>query len=143
IADETGEYEFIVRTPNGVRLWVNDETEPLIDAWVGSNQDRQEKAKLRLIGGRVYPLRLNYFTYKEKSAGISLQWKPPRGAQQPVPPHNLSTGTASPTFVLSTPFPPDDSSFGYERGMSVSKAWDEATTAAAIEVANHVLRNLD
>src|SRR5207248_3952677 len=79
-AEETGEYEFILKTPNGVRLWLNDEAEPLIDAWVASNQDREEKAKLRLIGGRVYPLQLHYFKWKEKPAAISLQWRSPHGA---------------------------------------------------------------
>ena len=32
---------------------------------------------------------------------------------------------------------------GYERGVAVSKAWDEAATQAAIEVANHVVEHLD
>jgi hypothetical protein len=141
--DETGEYEFILRTPNGARLWVNEETEPLIDAWVASNQVSEYKAKLRLIGGRVYPLKLNYFKHKEKLASISLQWKPPHGAQQPIPTRNLLPLSSSSTLVVATAFPPDDSSFGYERGMSISKAWDEATTQAAIEVANHVSGNLD
>ena len=49
----------------------------------------------------------------------------------------------TPTLVITTPFPPDDSSVGYERGVAVSKAWDEAATHAAIEVANHVVKNLD
>jgi hypothetical protein len=141
--DETGDYEFIVKTPNGARLWVNDNVEPLIDAWVASGQITEHKATIRLIGGRVYPIRLNYFKFKEKRAAISLQWKPPHGAQQPVPARNLSPGASTPTLVVGTAFPPDDSSLGYERGVSVSKAWDEATTSAAIEVANYVANNLE
>ena len=143
IAEETGDYEFILKTPNGVRLWVNDDDEPLIDAWVASGQLSEHKAALRLLGGRAYPLRLNYFKFKDKSASISLQWKPPHGTQQPLPARNLSPGHTTPTLVLTTPFPPDDSSVGYERGVAVSKAWDEATTQAAIEVANHIVRKLD
>ena len=42
----------------------------------------------------------------------------------------------------TTPFPPDDRSVGYERGTSVSKAWDQATTDAAIEVAGYVVAHL-
>jgi len=141
--DETGEYEFIVKTPNGSRLWINDNIEPLIDAWVASSQISEHKATIRLLGGRVYPLQLNYFKFKEKTAAISLQWKPPHGAQQPIPARNLSASSATPTLVIATAFPPDDSSLGYERGVSVSKAWDEATTSAAIEVANYVADNLD
>jgi Protein of unknown function (DUF1592)/Protein of unknown function (DUF1588)/PA14 domain/Cytochrome C oxidase, cbb3-type, subunit III len=142
-ADETGDYEFILKTPNGARLWVDDNEEPLIDAWVASGTVTEHKAKIRLLGGRVYPLKLDYTKFKEKTAVISLQWLPPRGAQQPIAPRNLSPSDSTPTLVVTTPFPPDDSSLGYERGVSVSKAWDEATTSAAIEVAGYVAKNLD
>jgi len=143
IADETGEYEFLLKTPNGARLWVNDEEQTLIDAWVASGETNEHKATLRLIGGRVYPLRLDYFKFKEKTAAISLQWKPPHGTQEPVPARNLSTGSVTPTMVITTPFPPDDSSVGYERGVAVSKAWDDAATQTAVEVANYVIQHLD
>lgn len=142
IAEETGTYEFIVKTPNGMRLWVNDRDEALIDAWVASSET-EHKATIKLIGGRVYPLSLDIFKFKDKTASISLQWVPPHGAQQVIPQRNLSPVTVRSTYVLNTPFPPDDSSVGYERGVSVSKSWDEATTQAAIEVANHVLDKLD
>ena len=143
IADESGDHEFIVKTPNGARLWVNDEETPLIDAWVASGDLREHKAALRLIGGRAYPLRLDYFKFKDKAASMSLRWKPPHGADQVISARSLSPARVTPTFVVTTPFPPDDSSVGYERGVSVSKAWDEATTHAAIEVANYVVKNLD
>ncbi len=42
------------------------------------------------------------------------------------------------TYVVTTAFPPDDRSIGYERGTSVSKAWDEATTDAAFDTASYV-----
>jgi hypothetical protein len=142
-ADETGDYEFILKTPNGARLWVDDNEEPLIDAWVASGTVTEHKAKIRLLGGRAYPVKLDYTKFKEKTAAISLQWLPPRGAQQPISPRNLSPSDSTSTMVVTTPFPPDDSSLGYERGVSVSKAWDEAATSAAIEVAGYVAKNLD
>src|SRR5262249_53627599 len=40
------------------------------------------------------------------------------------------------------PFPPDDRSVGWERATTVSKAWDQATTDAAIEVAGYVAAHL-
>ena len=143
IAEESGVYEFILKTPNGARLWLNDDEEPLIDAWVASGQLSEYKASIRLLGGRVYPLRVDYFKFKDKTAAISLQWKPPHGPQQPIPARNLSPASTRPTFVITTAFPPDDSSVGYERGVAVSKAWDEAVTQAAIEVANHVVKNVE
>jgi len=143
IADETGDYEFILKTPNGARLWVNDDDNPLIDGWVASGEIDEHKATRRLIGGRSYPLRLDCFKFKDKTSSISLQWKPPHGVQEPIPARNLSSASVTPTLVITTPFPPDDSSVGYERGVAVSKAWDEAATQAAIEVANHVVEHLD
>src|SRR6266568_1522365 len=143
IADETGDYEFILKTPNGARLWVNDVDQTLIDAWVASGQIEEHKGALRLIGGRTYPIRLDHFKFKDKTASISLQWKPPHGVQEPIPARNLLTASVTATLVITTPFPPDDSSVGYERGVSVSKAWDEAATQAAIEVANYIVKHLD
>jgi hypothetical protein len=143
LADETGEYEFILKTPNGARLWVNNDEEPLIDAWVSSGEANEHKAALRLIAGRVHPLRLDFFKFKDKTASISLKWKPPHGVEQPVPARNLAPAHTTPTLVITTPFPPDDSSVGYERGVSVSKEWDEAATQASLEVAGYVVKNLD
>jgi cytochrome c553 len=143
LAEETGEYEFILKTPNGVRLWVNDDEEPLIDAWVSSGKDTEHRAAIRLLGNRAYPLRIDFFKFKDKTGSISLEWKPPHGALQTIPNRVLSPAYARPTFVVSTPFPPDDSSVGYERGVAVSQAWDEATTQAALEAAGFVARKLE
>jgi hypothetical protein len=46
-------------------------------------------------------------------------------------------------YVCATPFPPDDRSLGWERGASVSKEWDHATTSAAIETATYIGERLD
>jgi len=144
IADESGEYEFAIKTPNGARLWVNNDDEPLIDAGVASGDATEHKATLRLIGGRAYPLRLECSKApKDKTSSIVLRWKPPHGTEQIIPARNLSPTRVGSTLVVTTPFPPDDSSVGYERGVSISKAWDEATTHAAIEVANHFAKTLD
>jgi hypothetical protein len=143
LAEETGDYEFILKTANGARLWINDEDNPIIDGWVGGGQLAEHRAVLRLIGGRAYPFQLDYFRFKEKTALLSLHWKPPHGVEETIPARVLWPGHVAPMFVLTTPFPPDDSSVGYERGMGVSKAWDEATTHAAIETADYVVKNLD
>jgi hypothetical protein len=142
IAEDTGDYDFVVVTPNGVRLWVNDMREPLIDAWVVSGDQTEHRGTVRLLGGRVYPLRLDYAKSKEKSASISLRWHPPGLAEQPIPTRNLWPQGSPTSYVVRTPFPPDDSSVGYERGTRVSKAWNEAKTYAAVEVANAVVENL-
>jgi hypothetical protein len=144
IAEETGDYEFCLKTENGARLWVNNESKMLIDAWVSSGSKvREEKATVRLLGGRAYPIHVDFFRYKDKTASITLQWRPPHKTLQPIPARNLAPARVAETMVVSTSFPADDSSVGYERGTSVSKSWDEAITYAAIEVANHVAERLE
>ncbi|MCB9939785.1 MAG: DUF1592 domain-containing protein [Planctomycetaceae bacterium] len=142
IAPDTGEYEFIVHTDNGARLWINDRENALIDAWVRSGSDNEFRATIKLLGGRSYPLRLEFFKFKEKKASIRLLWKPPHREVEIIPERNLTPSGARDTLIVETPFPPDDKSVGYERGTAVSKAWDEATTFAAIEVANKIVAHL-
>ncbi|MDB2346535.1 DUF1588 domain-containing protein [Verrucomicrobiales bacterium] len=143
IAPETGVYEFIVRTENGFRLSVNgDSDKPLIDGWVSSGKMREERASVTLLGGRAYPLELEYFKFKGKSASIELNWKPPNGVDRVIPNYLLVPLRVSPVMVVSTAFPADDSSMGYVRGTAVSKAWHAATTSASIEAANYVVANL-
>lgn len=152
LAPETGEYEFIVRTEHATRLWVNDVARPLIDALVRSGNDKEHRATISMLGGRVYPLKLEFNKAKQGvddskkqkkppppvKASISLSWKPPRRSEEVVPERCLSPGTLAETFVSTTSFPPDDRSVGYERGTSVSKDWDQAATDAAIEVAAYI-----
>ena len=142
-AEETGDHEFIVTSENGVRLWVNNMDLKLIEGWVSSGELRELNGTIRLIGGRAYPLRLDFFKYKSRSASVKLEWHPPHRARQVIPARSLSPASTRSTFVMRQPFPPDDSSAGYERGSAVSKRWDEAATFAAIETANWVAEHLD
>jgi hypothetical protein len=157
VATETGDLEFVVRSENGVRLWVNaegsssgrdressDGDEPLIDAWVSSGvEPREHKATVFLLGGRAYPVRLEMFRFKDKAASVALKWKPPHGTLRTIPAASLSPVRVAPTTVVSTPFPPDDGSAGYERGTTISKAWQQAVSAAAIEAADDVVAHVD
>lgn len=156
-APETGEYEFIVRTEHAARLWVNEEQLPLIDAWVKSGNDTEYRASIKLLGGRAYPLKLEFSKAKQGvndskkqkqpppavKASIALLWKPPHQVAEVIPARFLSPRENPELFVLQAPFPPDDRSVGYERGTQVSKEWDAATTEAAIETAVYVAEHLD
>jgi len=146
IAEETGIYEFSLKTENGARLWINDtnESDALIDAWVSNGPEvREEKKSLFLVGGRAYRLVLEHFKFKEKSASIELWWQPPHGVKEIIPAHALRTDNPRELMIVSTSFPADDRSVGYERGTSISKAWDQAVTEASIDTAEHVIGNLD
>jgi hypothetical protein len=159
LAPDTGEYEFIVKTEHACRLWVNaqDTHRPLIDAWVKSGNDTEYKSSIYLVGGRAYPLRLEFSKAKQGvddskkqktppkavKASIVLEWKPPRKTAEVVPNRVLLPSRFPETFCVATPFPPDDRSYGWERGTSISKAWDQATTDAAIDVAAYVSARLN
>jgi mono/diheme cytochrome c family protein len=151
-APDTGEYEFTVHTEHACRLWINDTDKSIIDAWVKSGNDTDYKATIYLLGGRTYPIQLEFSKAKQgvddsakqkkkpesQPATIRLLWKPPHGTLEPVPARCLSPASAPERFVLTTPFPPDDRSVGYERGNAISRAWDNSTTDAALEVAAYV-----
>ncbi len=146
-APDSGEYEFILLTENGARLWVNDNRRPLIDAGVKSGKAVTERREsIQLLGGRAYPLRLEVFKSKEakeKRASIVLKWKQPHRNDETIPQRCLLPQRMPETYIVQTPFPPDDRSMGYERGTSVSKDWEQATTDAAVEVAAGVNENLN
>jgi hypothetical protein len=148
-ASETGHYDFVIRTENAARLWINDREEPLVDAWVKSGDETEYKGRLFLLGGTVYPLRLEFTKANQgvddskkdlppEKANITLLWKRPMGTLETIPNRHLSPHSTPESFVCSTPFPPDDRSYGWERGTSVSKAWQQATTNAAIETAGYI-----
>lgn len=136
VVDETGWYDFVLKTENGGRLFVNDTENALIDAYVKSGDTDEYTGSRFLLAGRLYPLRLNWFKFREKTSSVKLLWKPPHREVQPIPSRHLSPQPTSRVLVVETPFPPDDRSSGYIRGTAVSAEWDQATTYAAIEVAD-------
>lgn len=155
LAPDTGEYEFILRTEQSAILWLNDLRQPLVDGRIQSGTANEYRASIFLLGGRRYPLKLEFFKgvrgvdnlkkLKEKpvqKASISLEWKMPHRPVEVIPQRNLLPSTSPQKFVLTTPFPPDDRSIGYERGTAISKEWDEATTEAALETAEYIVNNL-
>ena len=148
-APETGYYEFVIHASHAVRLWVNDNNTPLIDAWVKSGKDTDYKGSIYLVSGRSYSLRLEFTKAKQgvndnkkpkvvQPAFVKLLWKKPGGPVEICPGEYLSSTTLPEMFVSSTPFPPDDGSLGWERGVTVSKEWDQATTEGALEAAKYI-----
>ena len=159
LAPESGEYQFRVTTPNGARLYVNtdlaagdsnrrDDSDAkrevaLVDLWVSSGGvERQGSGTLYLLGGRSYPLRLDYFKFKEKTAAVRLEWKPPHGPWTGIPSSVLSPDGSSATPIIGTAFPAEDSSLGYERGHSISKEWWRTITRAGSETSELVAERI-
>lgn len=155
LAPETGNYDIVVKTDHAMQLWLNDLREPLIDAKVKSGSDNEYRVTTRLHAGRIYPLKLEFIKANQgvddskkaqerpsKPSMISLQWQPPQRAQEVIPARNLTPRVMPVQYIPNTPFPPDDRSIGYERGTSISKAWDQATTDSALEAAAYIAKNL-
>lgn len=154
-AESTGFYGMRLTTPNGARLYLNvnikagdknyrddaskESNPPLIDAWVSSgNKSRTETARVFLQGGREYPIRIDYFKYKESTGAIRFEWLPPNGVWSVPAGDQLSTRKGDQLILAKTSFPPDDRSLGYERGSDISKEWLSAVTRASLDVAEQV-----
>lgn len=154
-APDSGEYEFIVRTDQAARLWVNDLKTPLVDNWVQSGKDTEHRESIFLLAGRTYALRLEFSKAKQgvddkkakekppAPAFISLEWQRPHRVAEVIAARYLSTSRPSEAFVVTTKFPPDDRSVGWEKATSISKEWDQATTDAAVDVATLVASRLE
>ncbi|MDG1891915.1 MAG: DUF1592 domain-containing protein [Verrucomicrobiota bacterium] len=157
-APSTGQYEFRVQTQNGVRLYINSDPgqqrgklrddssvagqKPLVDGWVSSGTMRQLQARLFLLGGRHYPLRLEFFKYLEKTASIRLEWRTPHGVWKTMDGANLRMHRPPRTFVTETKFPADDRSLGYTRGSDLSWTWYQAVNQTAVTAASEVVQRL-
>ncbi|MGL4422598.1 MAG: DUF1592 domain-containing protein, partial [Gemmataceae bacterium] len=154
LAPETGEYEFIVESDQAVVLELNHEK--IIDRWVKSGDDSEFRASVNLVGDRAYNLKLEFSKAKQgvqndpnknkpkalKPARIRLLWKRPGQPVEVIPSRFLSPQNLPVAFASAVPFPPDDRSYGWERGTTISKEWDAATTEGAMEAAGFVLKNI-
>ena len=144
LAPETGLYEFVIKSENGVRLYLNTTKDPVIDAWVSTGPEvREERKNVFLLGGRPYRVLIEMLKYKDKSASLEFWWKRPHGVLELVPQSSLMPQEVRPSVIVNTAIPADDRSDGYERGTSLSKEWDHAMTSAALEVASAVEADLD
>ncbi|MEZ6073742.1 MAG: DUF1588 domain-containing protein [Pirellulales bacterium] len=146
LADVTGSYELIVRSTCSFMCYFGADDRTFIDNHVQSGDQSEFRRSIVLTGGRVYPLRIDFIQRERKTeqppARISLSWRAPHGTEQLVPARNLLTVDAPATFTLQAALPPDDRSYGYERGINVDRQWDESTTAAALEFADAAVADL-
>ncbi|MEM7782660.1 MAG: DUF1588 domain-containing protein [Planctomycetota bacterium] len=138
IPSETGMHEIIVESKNGFRLKINDTKNDLIDRRVRSDEVVEHKATIFLMAGHPHPFALEMFSYPKPPAKIRVLWKPPGRPLSVIPETAFIPETRPEVIAPATSFPPDDSSYGFARGIGVSRSWDDATTSAAIEVANRV-----
>jgi len=139
--DRSGEHEIVLRTTCSSMLKFGDQQRILIDNHVQSEGRTEFRRRLRLDAGRGYPFELTLTQRKRKTgrtpASISLSWTPPGGAEQIIPTRNLLATRFPSAFSLQQKLPPDDRSYGYERGTQISRSWDDSVTQAAIEFSRY------
>lgn len=134
---ETGLYEIVIRSTCGFVCDLGRFGRTFIDNQVQSGDKTEFRKPIFLVGGRVYPLEINFVQRERKTeqppARISLAWVPPHGVEEVIPEWNLVPTSPPAVFSLQAKLPPDDRSYGYERGLAIDRQWDDAVTAAAIE----------
>jgi len=110
-----------------------------IDNHVQSGDKSEFRKSVFLLAGRVYPIQIELYQRKRKTeqppVKVSLSWVPPHGTEEVIPNRNLLAASPPATFALQTKLPPDDRSYGFDRGLNIDRTWDEATTLAAVEFA--------
>ena len=146
LIEESGTYEVVMRSSCSFTFQLGDYGHMFIDNHVQSGDKTEFRKIISLTGGRVYPLRINFRQRKRKTeqppANISLSWVPPGRVEEVVPARNLIPASVPPAFALQTYLPPDDRSYGFQRGIAVDTQWDEAVTAAALEFADAAATDL-
>ena len=137
VAPETGRYEIIVRSTCSFMFYLGGYDRTFVDNHVQSGDKTEFKRSIRLLAGRPYVFRFNFQQRKRKTelppASVSVSWVPPHGIEEIIPARHFIPKMSESAFALQADLPPDDRSYGYERGISVDRGWDEATTLAALE----------
>ena len=144
--DRTGRYQIVLRSSCSCMMDFGSRNRELINNHVQSEGRNEFRRDIYLTAGRAYPFEITFLQRKRKTkqppARISLAWIPPGGTEAVIPTQNLIPEQLADTFALQAKLPPDDRSYGYERGTSVSRQWDESTTATAIEFAEIAISEL-
>lgn len=144
--DESGRYEIVVHSTCSFVFYFGRDGKELINNHVQSGDKTEFRRTIALTGGRVYPFEIEFRQRKRKTelppAKFSLRWVPPGGVEETVPVENLVHGRIPPAFALQAVLPPDDRSYGFERGIAINREWDESTTAVAIEFAEVAFEEL-
>lgn len=144
--EHTGRYEIIVRSTTSFQLSFGHSRNKLIDNHVQSEGRNEFLRTLWLTGGRSYPFKLDLTQRKRKGetppSSVSLSWVRPGGVEEIIPASQLIPGWVPAAARIETKMPPDDRSYGFERGISVDASWDEAVTSAALEFADLAINEL-
>ena len=143
---ETGRYEIIVRGMGAFKMFFINSEKPFFDNSVQSGDASEFRSSVELMGGRDYLISLEFYKRERKTgdvpASISLSWRRPGHVEEIIPTRYLIPGWHDHSFAPQIQLPADDRSAGYERGSTISRQWDEATTKASIEFATAIVDDI-
>nr|MCU0721786.1 PA14 domain-containing protein [Pirellula sp.] len=146
LVERTGRYEIVVRSTCSFKMDFGKIDRLFIDNHVQSGDKTEFRESVYLTAGRAYPFKIDFIQRKRKTelppANVSLSWVPPGGVEQIIPERNLMPSAGRGTFSLQSFVPPDDRSYGFDRGVAINKQWDESTTAAALEFSTLAAKEL-
>lgn len=146
LVPRSGRYEIIVRSTCSFKMQFGRLGPLFFNNHVQSEGKEEFRRSMQLTGGRLYPIQINMQQRKRKTkqppARMSLSWIPPGGVEAPIPKSHLVPQKSPSTFALQTKLPPDDRSYGYDRGIAVDRAWDQSITEAALEFSEVVVDEL-
>ena len=135
--DQSGRYEIVLRSTCSCIMEFGANDRELINNHVQSAGKDEFRRTLLLTAGRAYPFKIEFFQRKRKTeqpeAKVSLSWITPGGIEELIPERNLIAASFPGAYALQTKLPPDDRSYGFERGTSIDRQWDQSTTNAALE----------
>jgi cytochrome c553 len=133
LANETGRYEIVVRSTCSFVMDFGKIGRELINNHVQSGDKTEFRQTVTLTAGRVYPFKIDFIQRERKTdkppASVSLSWITPNGIEQVIPTRNLVYEDATPTFSVESELPPDDRSYGFERGLAIDRQWDEPVSS--------------
>ena len=94
LPEDTGDYQFLIRSAKPFSLWVNGKQ--ILDSGMPPEPRRPGlwRATVRLLGGRAYPFRI-------EGAEANLTWIAPGESELPIPDRCLSPHAVPASFVLN------------------------------------------
>ena len=144
--DRSGKYEIVVRSTCSFVMDFGRDKRELINNHVQSEGRTEFRRTVYLTGHRPLMFKIDFYQRKRKTkqppASLSLSWVPPGGVEEIIPQRNLLPSWHPAAFSLQAKLPPDDRSYGYERGTDVNRQWDDSTTQAAVEFAQRAVDEL-
>ena len=97
----TESYEFITRSDDGVRLWVDGQL--LIDDWV-MHSAAERSGEIELEAGKAYDIKLEYYDGYNKAVS-KLHWRSHSQSREIIPASALATQAPGETPAIDLPKP--------------------------------------